>query len=206
MKDIEKYLDEGAAILFSQLDVFELAGILADERVSIKAKPGQVALQDIHIEPGATDMPAGPMISDFGNAGIKIAIENGKIVIKESKVLVRKGERISEGVAGILGKIEITPFTVGLEPIAAFDARTRKTYAGIKIDKHATLEDFRKAAANARAVALFISYPAREIINMLFAKANMQARAINSLIKPEAAEAQAEEKKENEQQTTEQAN
>ncbi len=183
LKEIEKYLEEGSAVIFSQLDVFELAGILADERVSIKAKAGQVALHDIGIDAGSTDIPAGPMISDFGNAGIKIAIEGGKIVVKEQKVLVKQGEKISEGVAGILTKLEILPFNVGLEPIAAFDAKTSKTYIGIKIDKHETLEKFKKAYSDSRALAISIDYPAAEIINMIIAKAAMHAKAISALIK-----------------------
>lgn len=185
LKDIEKYLEEGAAVLFSELDAFELAGILADERAAIKAKAGQTALQDINIEAGATDIPAGPMISEFGNAGIKIAIEGGKIAIKETRTLVKAGQKIAAGVSEILAKLEILPFSVGLEPIAAFDAKTGKTYTGIKIDKHATTENFRRLYSNARALAIFINYPAKEIIGMIIAKANMQANAIVGLIKTE---------------------
>lgn len=186
LKEIEKYLEEGSAILFSQLDIFELAGILADERASIKAKPGQAALQDIHIEAGATDMPAGPMISEFGSASIKIAIEGGKIVIKESKVLVKQGEKISDSAASILGKLEVLPFMVGLEPLAAFDAKTGKTYVGIKIDKHETLESFKRVYSDSRALALFINYPAAEIIGMIIAKASMQGNALAGLVRAES--------------------
>lgn len=185
LKEIEKYLEEGSAIIFSQLDIFELAGNLADERASIKAKPGQAALQDIHIEAGATDMPAGPMISEFGSAGIRIAIEGGKIVVRESKVLVKQGEKISEAAASILGKLEILPFMVGLEPLAAFDAKTGKTYTGIKIDKHETLESFKKVYLDSRALAISVNYPAAEVIGMIIAKASMNARAIEGLIKIE---------------------
>jgi large subunit ribosomal protein L10 len=189
LKDIERYLEEGSAVIFSQVDVFELASVLADERVSVKARAGQAALHDIEIEAGATDIPAGPMISDFGNAGIKIAIEGGKIVVREQKVLVKQGGKISDVAAGILGKLEILPFTIGLEPIAAFDAKTGKTYAGIKIDKHETLENFKRASADARALAISINYPAVEIIGLLLAKASMQEKAIAALIKAEEPQA-----------------
>jgi large subunit ribosomal protein L10 len=186
LKDIEKYLEEGSAVIFSQMDAFELAGILADERVAIKAKAGQKAIEDIKIDAGLTDIPAGPMITEFGNAGIKIGIEGGKIAVKETKVLVKKDHEISTGVADILSKIEILPFTVGLEPVAAFDAKTGKTYVGIKIDKHATLENFKRAVRDSRALAIFTNYPIKEIIGMLIAKASMQEKAISSLIKGEA--------------------
>lgn len=186
LKEIEKYLEEGSAILFSELDAFELAGILADERVLVKAKPGQIALQDIQIDAGQTDIPAGPMISEFGSIGIKIGIEQGKIAVKESKTLVKQGEKISEGVAGILAKIEILPFSIGLEPIAAFDAKTGKTYAGIRVDKHEALEIFKRSFSDARALAISASYPAAEVIGMIIAKAARQEKAVAALIKPEA--------------------
>lgn len=201
LKDIEKYLEEGAAVLFSELDAFELASILADERAAIKAKAGQTALQDIEIEAGATDIPAGPMISDFGNAGVKIGIEGGKIIVRERKILAKAGEKISQTAADIFGKLEILPFRIGLEPVAAFDAKTGKTYIGIKIDKHATIENFRKLYSDARALAISVSYPAKEIINMLIAKANMQANAIAGLIKTEQPQPQTTEPSQPEAQT-----
>ncbi|MFH1066079.1 MAG: 50S ribosomal protein L10 [Nanoarchaeota archaeon] len=189
LRDIEKYLEEGSAILFSNLDAFELAGILSDEKVSIKAKPGQIAIQDIQIDAGLTDIPAGPMISEFGNIGIKIGIEQGKIAIKESKILVRQGQKISDGTAGILGKLEILPFSIGLEPIAAFDAKTGKTYSGIKVNKHEALESIKKAFSGSRALAVYVTYPAAEVIGMIIAKASMHEKAISSIIK-EAPETQ----------------
>jgi large subunit ribosomal protein L10 len=148
-----------------------------------------MALQDIKIDAGPTDIPAGPMISEFGGVGIKIGIEQGKIAIKESKVLVKQGQKISEGVASILAKLEILPFSIGLEPIAAFDAKTGKTYAGIKVDKQEAFELFKKSFSEARAIAISVSYPAAEVIGMIIAKAAMHEKAIAGLIKPEAGQA-----------------
>lgn len=195
LKDIEKYLEEGSAVLFSQLDPFELASILSDERTPAKAKAGQTALQDIKIEAGPTDIPAGPMISDLSNAGIKIAIESGKITIKKPEILVKKNEKISENIANILVKLEIMPFEVGLELIAAFDAKTHKTYIGIRIDKKATLEKLKQAFTDARALAVEINYPTQETITMIIVKAALQEKAIAALIKSEQPkeEAKAEE-------------
>lgn len=200
LKELEKYLEEGSAVIFARIDPFELASILADERTPVKAKAGQTAIQDIEIEAGPTDMPAGPMITYLSNAGIKIAIEGGKISIKEPKVLVRKDEKISGSIAEILSKMEILPFTVGLEPIAVFDAKTHSIHVGIKIDKKATLENLKKTFSDSRALALAINYPAAEIIKMIIAKAAMQEKAIAELIKaeePKPAEAEQAEAKEN---------
>jgi len=36
-------------------------------------------------------MMAGPAVSEFGALGIKIQIENGKITVRDSKVIAKKG-------------------------------------------------------------------------------------------------------------------
>src|SRR3989338_4415933 len=40
MNELGRYVEEGCAVLFSQLDPFELAGILSEERSTVKAKAG----------------------------------------------------------------------------------------------------------------------------------------------------------------------
>jgi large subunit ribosomal protein L10 len=62
-----------------------------------------------------------------------VKIENGKIAIQENKVLVKKGEKVKPEVSAILAKLNIAPFRIGLEPLAAFSEG--KVYVGIKVDK-----------------------------------------------------------------------
>jgi len=183
VKELEEFLEEGSAILFSQIDPFELASILADNRVAVKAKPGQIANDDIVVEAGPTDMPAGPMISELSGVGIKVAIEDGKIVIRQDSVVTKRNEKISEAAANIFTKLDILPFVIGVEPIAAYDSRANRVYKGIRIDKEATLDNLKTASANAMALAFSIAYACRETIAMLLAKASMQASSISRLIK-----------------------
>jgi len=60
----------------------------------------------------------------------------------QDKVIVKEGKEISEAVASIMAKLDIIPFEVGVEPIAAFDGETKKIYADIKIDKEAMIESY----------------------------------------------------------------
>ena len=179
--DLKKCIEESSILLFSNLSPFELAVILADNRVAKKAKAGQVSPKDIDVEPGPTDMPAGPMISELSSVGLKVAIENGKIAIKEPKIVVRQDEKISEVVASILLKLGITPFTAELETLGAYDGKENKIYAGIKIDREKTEKQLKEAFSNSRALAFSIAYPAKEIIGLLLAKAVSQANAIERL-------------------------
>ena len=84
-KNIEKmkeHVCEDSAILFSKEDAFELAGLLAENKNPIKAKPGQDTGEDIEVPEGPTSLIPGPAISELGALGIKIAVEDGKIAIK----------------------------------------------------------------------------------------------------------------------------
>ena len=192
IKDLIPYLEEGSGIMFSQLDPFELAGILAEEKTAVKAKTGQIAPEDLKVEPGPTDMPAGPMISELSSVGIKVAVENGKIAIKQESTIVKKGDKISEAAAGILSKLEILPFTIGLDILAAYDSKDNKVYANIKIDKAGTETSLKTAVANARALAVAIAYACKETITLLIAKAIMNAKAIEAKTGQQPAQPQGE--------------
>lgn len=207
-KDLDKlkdYIQEDSAILFSHLDSFELAGILAENKNPINAKPGQITIEDIEIEEGPTDLVPGPAISELGALGIKIAVEEGKIVIKERKVIVKTGEKISEAAASVMTKLDIKPFFIGLEPIAIYDGKTGKIYTNIKIDREKTITEMKTVAARAIGFAQKIVYYCKETIGFLLAKANTDYNALSRLQtkaqaeKIENTDEKKEEKKENTQ-------
>jgi len=201
---LKEHIQEDSAILFSKEDAFELAGILAENKNPIGAKRGQIAEEDIEVEPGATDLIPGPAISEFGNLGIKIAVEEGKIAIKEKKVIVKAGEKINEAAASIMGKLDIKPFNMGLEPIAVYDSKEGKIYTNIKIDKEKTTEELKISASKALGLARKIIYYCKETISYLLAKANSEENKLSSLEQTEEKkEEQTEEKKEIEEKAEE---
>ncbi len=60
-------------------------------------------------------------MGELQKAGLPAAIEQGKVVIKKDKVLVKKGDKIPRDVALVLAKLEVFPITVGLDLHAAYD-------------------------------------------------------------------------------------
>ena len=197
IQPIKEKVCEDSAILFSKEDAFELASILANNKKPIGAKPGQTATEDISVEEGGTDIMPGPAISEFGALGIPIAVEDGKIAIKKSKVIVKAGEEINEAAASIMGKLEIKPFNIGLEPIALCDIQTGKIYLDVKIDKEKATKDLQTGAGKALAFSQTIAYYCKETIRYLLAKANSQATTISKLTPTEKTEEPKEEKAEN---------
>lgn len=172
------YTGSNALLIFSNLDAFEIASLLSETKFDARAKAGQIAEKDIVIEAGITDMPPGPIVSELNALSIKTKIEAGKIAIKESIVLVKAGEKISVEKAELLFKLNIMPFRLGLEVIAAYDSRTKKIYAGIKIDKEETRKSIIGGFKNALSLASSIGYPCKENIAILLGKAEMHAKAL----------------------------
>jgi len=181
IKKLEGNVCEDSAVLFSKEDAFALAGMLADNKNPIKAKPGQEANEDIVVNEGPTGLAPGPAISELGALGIKIGVEDGKIAVKEKKVIVKAGEKISENAAAIMAKLDIIPFEIGLEPLAVYERKSGNIYTNIRIDKKKTIEDLRISSMKALGLAQKIVYYCKETIGFLLAKANAEAGSLSKL-------------------------
>ena len=181
IKKLREKIGDGFAILFSDLDSFELALELEENKSPAKAKPGQEAPENIEIPEGPTDLIPGPAISELGALGIQIKIEKGKIHIKEAKVIAKKGAKISQGAADLMSKLDIKPFSVGFIPLCAFDTKEEKLYLNIEINKEATIEKLKISFGKALAFAVEIGYISKDTIKFLVSKANAHANKINRI-------------------------
>lgn len=190
INELKNIIQADIALFFSKNDAFELSGILADNQSPTKAKAGDIAPEDIKVEPGPTDLIPGPAISELSGVGLKVAVEGGKLAIKQPHTIVKAGETIKPNVASVLGKLNIMPMKVGFEPLGAYDSTEDKTYIGIKIDKEGALEGLRFAIGKARGFAINLVYVCKETINTLLGKAAMHEKAIASLNKKENTETQ----------------
>ncbi len=182
ISQMKEQIKENVAVLFSEMDCFELAEELIKNKSPSKAKAGQEAIEDIEVQAGPTDLVPGPAISELGAVGIQIQIEKGKINIKESKVIVKKGEKISSAAVGIMDKLGIKPFSIGFIPLCAFDTQEKKLYLNIKIDKKGTLEGLKSAFGKALSFAVEIGYTCEDTIKFLIRKAGVHEKALKNLI------------------------
>ena len=188
VEQIKKQIKESTAILFSDLDSFELALELIESKSPAGAKAGQEAPENIEVQEGPTDLIPGPAISELGALGIQIQIEKGKINIKEPKIIVKKGEKISTNAANIMNKLDIKPFSVGFIPLAAFDIKEEKLYLDIKIDKEETLKKLKESFSKALAFAVEINYFSEDTIKLLIGKAGTHEKVLEKLIGTEKEE------------------
>jgi len=193
---LEKQIKENSAFVISDIEGFELAGILSKEKTPASAKAGQIAPEDIEVKAGPTNLVPGPAISEFGALGIQISIDEGTISIKAPKIIIKKDGIINEGAASILQKLDIHPFSVGLEPLAIYDVESEKIYSEVKIDSEESIENLKNAAGKALGFAQKIIYCCKDTITYLLAKANAQANKLEGLApeEPKVKEEKTEEK------------
>ncbi len=181
-KKLKEKINSDIAILFSNLDVFDLASELLENKIPAKAKAGQESPKDIEIQPGPTDLVPGPIISELGAMGIQIEIKEGKINIKTAKVVAKKGEKISQGASDLMTKLNIKPFSIGFIPLAGLDISEGKLYSEINIDKEGIVEELKNSYSKGLAFAVAIAYPCSETIGLLIGKAGMHAKALEKLL------------------------
>jgi large subunit ribosomal protein L10 len=181
VKKLKEQINDSVAVLFSDLDSFALAAELVKNKRPAKAKAGQEAPDDIEIPEGPTDLVPGPAITELGALGIQIQIEKGKIHIKQSKVIVKRGEKISANASEVMNKLDIKPFSIGFIPLAAFDTQENKMYLEIRIDQEATLKDLKDSFTKALAFAVEIEYISKDTISFLIQKAARHEKALEKL-------------------------
>lgn len=181
LQEFKELIIADTCLMFSQLDAFQVASELIDNQSAARAKAGDIAPEDIHVEAGPTDLLPGPAISELGSVGLKVAVENGKLAIREGRVIVKAGEVINQKVAGVLGKLNISPMRVGFIPVGAYDAESDKIYTEIKIDKAGALEELRIAISKSLGFAVNIGYTVKETISYFITKAAMQEKAIERI-------------------------
>lgn len=179
---VKENLKDSFAVLFSNLDSFELAGELLKNKSPAKAKPGQIAEEDLEIPQGPTELTPGPAISELGALGIQIQIKAGKIEIAKPKVIAKKGEPISQGAADMLGKLDIKPFTVGYIPLFAFDKKNQVFYSEININPEEALKELLNAYSKALPFAVNVGYANSETIKYMISKAAIQEKALANRI------------------------
>jgi len=166
------------ALIFSTYDPFKLFLTLDKSKVYLAARAGDRAPEDIPVPAGNTSLPAGPVLSEFREAGIPTKIEGGSIWVSKDSVAVKKGGVISPKLASLLSKLNIKPIRAGLAIALAYE--NGLIYSGdiVAIDLDKYRQSLMDSYASARGLALVIGYATKETAPDLLAKAYREAMSL----------------------------
>lgn len=178
VKNLSKYISGHSAIIFTNDNPFKLYKQLEKTKTKMAAKAGEKAPEDIVVASGPTSFKPGPIVGELQQAGIPAAIEGGKVRIKETKTVVKKGGVISAKLAAILVKLDIKPMDVGVLLQAAFHDGSIYEPSVLAVDETVILGQIQLASRQALALSLEAAIPTKDSMDALLIKAVRDARGL----------------------------
>jgi large subunit ribosomal protein L10 len=178
MKNLSKYISGHSAIIFTNDNPFRLYKQLEKTKTKMAAKPGEKAPDDIVVAGGPTSFKPGPIVGELQQAGIPAAIEGGKVKIRETKTVVRKGGVISAKLAAILVKLDIKPMDVGLILQAAFHDGSIYEPSVLAVDETVILGQIQLAGQQAFNLSVNAAIPTKDTASAILTKAVREARGL----------------------------
>jgi large subunit ribosomal protein L10 len=169
------YIKGMPALLLSKLHPLALADDILGSKSFAQAKPGDIPTSDVWIRAGPTDLAPGPAIGELQRAGLQVAVEGNRIVIKADKLFLPAGQPIKKEQADIATKLGLKPIEIILNVLAAWDGSIIFE-KDILFKSLSTWEEELILAKNAcLALALASSWPIPDILPILISKCYQSA-------------------------------
>ena len=176
--ELLKHLTGQNALIFSKLDPFKLYLMLDKNRMNLPARAGDKAPTDIMVPSGNTGLPAGPVLSEFREAGIQTKIESGSIWVSKDSVAVKSGMVISPKLASLLSKLGIKPIRAGLSIALGYENGLIYGSDIVAIDLEKYRASLLEGYSSSSGLAIEIGYVTRDTAPLIIAKVYREALAV----------------------------
>lgn len=180
IKELNQHLKGMSALLLTNEEPFKIYKTIKQNKSKAPAKPGQIANQDITIEPGPTPFPPGPIIGELSQIGLQASVEQGKVTIKKGGVVVKEGQKIKPEVAAILSRLGIEPMEVGIDLLATYSNNEILTKNILDINEEEYINNIKIANLYANHLAIQTGYTTKDTIKLLITKAFNNAKHIST--------------------------
>ncbi|MGM5484982.1 MAG: 50S ribosomal protein L10 [Nanobdellota archaeon] len=178
IKELEKHMTGMPALIFTEENPFKLFKTLKKSKSTAPAKAGQTAPNDIVVSAGPTSFAPGPIIGELSSIGVKAGIEGGKVVIKEDAVAVKEGQEIDGKTAELLSRLGIEPMEIGLDLTATYEEGTIFTKSILDIDEEEFMQNIQDCARKSFNLAMEAGIPNQETLPMLISKSFNEAKGL----------------------------
>ncbi len=152
------YCKGKVGFIFSDAPVFELKPLIESNRIPAPAKVGTIAPLEVVIPPGPTGLDPS-QISFFHTLNISTKIQKGQIEITKEYKVIEKGKKVGNSEAAILAKLNIKPFTFGMEIQYVYDNGSILTPEVFNLNPEDVIGKIRNAARQLAAISLAIGEP-----------------------------------------------
>jgi len=170
--------DKPMALILTDQSPLELNSFFKQHRKKRAAKLGDVAITDIVVPEGETDLPPGPALSELKAGGVNVQIKAGKIIVSKESTIAKSGEKLTEPKVKALQSLGVQPFEIMASLVFGFDGEY--IYSKDVLDMGETVSaDMAASFSQAMNLSLNISYPTGQNINYLLGDAMKQAMNVS---------------------------
>ena len=170
-KDLSNGVSKQQALIFTDMNPFQLFLLLEKGKIDLAAREGDVATDDIVIPAGNTGMQPGPDLSIFKEFNIATRIDAGSIFVNSDTVAAKKGDVLSANLASLLSKLDIKPIKAGVSIALAYMDGLLYNSVDVAINLTDYVNDISNSYQNALNLAVNQEYFTKETIPLLLANA-----------------------------------
>jgi large subunit ribosomal protein L10 len=150
------------ALAYTDKGIFEAVGSIKSLKTKRKAKSGETAPADLAVPPGNTGIPAGPAISIFKQFTIQTLMKDGKIHIKDEKIVCKEGQNIETGLISLLNMLGIEPIEMFISPQGGYSQGLLYTKDIFEINKAYLEERISIAGESVFKLTYRLGYPTKQ--------------------------------------------
>lgn len=159
--DLEKLIPHmvgNVGLVFTKSNLSDVRELIAENKVPAPARAGAVAQCSVSIPAGLTGMEP-TQTSFFQALNIPTKINKGQIEIISDVNLFAAGDKVSSSEVALLAKMDIKPFTYGLEFKQVYDKGAIYSPEVLDITDDQLLNSMKAGIANIAAASLSLDYP-----------------------------------------------
>lgn len=175
ISSLKKSISGQSAIITTDANPFKLFAKIKATKTMAPAKGGETANSDIEIKAGDTPFKPGPIVGELQKVGIPAAIQEGKVVIKSDKLIIRAGEKIPADVALMLTRLEIFPIEIRMTLNGVFEDGNVYQSDVLDIDIDEFLGKIKQASYNSLNLAIETGWANKTTIKPLIMKAYLNS-------------------------------
>jgi len=163
-------------LIYSNKNIFDILREIRKIKINRKAKVGEIATADIEIPAGNTGIQTGPAISIFKQFKIQTMIKDGKIAVKEPKIVCHKGDTISADLVSLLNMLNIQPIEISLSIDNGFSEGIFYSSEILNLNEDYFKKNISEIYEKIFKLTVTIGYPTEHNISYLVQKASSNAK------------------------------
>jgi large subunit ribosomal protein L10 len=175
IENLRDQLEGQCALIFTNINPFKLNLILAQNKVFLPAKGGDIATKEIFVPSGNTGITPGPVLSEFKTANVPTKIDQGTIWVNKDTLVAKPGDVISMPLASLLSKLNVKPVEAGISVNFAIAEGLQFKEQDLRLNLDEYKEELARSFAQALALATEAGYMTPETVTPLLVKAHQQA-------------------------------